>query len=128
MFDFLKQNRVLALAFAGTAVFLLCLVIWLAGMLGDDGTAPTPVAGAVQSGETSPAATPESRGAALNPATVGGNTGQAARSPTATRDNEERRMPAGVPACAPQCPGPWDSKDFYDDFPEAAPESRVGGP
>lgn len=116
MYDFLKDNRVLALALAGTAVFLLCLVIWLAGMLGDDRTAPTPVAGAVQSGQTSQPA-------------VTTTTGQAAPSPgTEPRIVNGKQLPSWVPACAPQCPGPWDSKDFYDDLPDTAPQSGPDKP
>ncbi len=116
MYDFLKDNRVLALALAGTAVFLLCLLIWLAGMLGDNESAPAPVAATIQSGQTSQPA-------------VTTTTGQAAPSPgTQGRIVNGKQLPSWVPACAPQCPGPWDSKDFYDDLPDAAPDSTLFKP
>lgn len=116
MFDFLKDNRVLALALVGTAAFLLCLVIWLAGMLGDDGNAPAPVAVVAQSGQTSQP-------------TVTTTTGQATPSPdTEARVVNGKQLPSWVPVCAPQCPGPWHNKDFYDDFQKPTPSSNTGKP
>jgi hypothetical protein len=119
MYEFLKHNRMLALALAGTAVFLLWFVLWLAGVLGDDASAPAPVAGAAQSGQTSPPA--------VTPANA--TTGQPAPSPaTAGRTVNGKQLPAWVPACAPQCPGPWDGKGFYDDLPDAAPAPGADKP
>lgn len=111
MFDFLKDNRVLALALAGTPVFLLCLVIWLAGMLGGNGSAPAPVAATIQSGST-----------ALNSPADNTTAGQTDHSPgTAGRTVNGKQLPSWAPACAPQCPGPW-IKDFdEDDAKETAP-------
>ncbi len=118
MYEFLKHNRMLALALAGTAVFLLWFILWPVGVLGDDGSAPAPVAAVVQSS-----------GPPLNSPTEGTTTGQTVPLPgTAGRTVNGKQLPAWVPACAPQCPGPWNSKDFFDDLPDSAPDSAAGKP